>query len=295
MVGMPPAAYLSRGVHAADKLDPCLVRGGETELDAKFPSISNFLTTEEREQALENFHIHGWRWHTSSLIREARRFCTLAQRAQSAQGEDALNSIAEALQAAAEYVIGFNMKGLHRIEADLMFPWMREKLTKTESIPREASDGFDVAMTQLENDRKQLTNIGESIVSQKQRRIHQHYLFLQFHLTTFYRSNRLQILWRTNRIHLLVPKPFSKSWKAPPLCSSVPLEWRNSKTSFSYPLSPRLSLHPSSTRSTIVCSAILGFGTLDSIWWQCMKPLKNREISKRRPSLSKPFLRYPKR
>ena len=147
--------------------DSCLVRGGgNSGFHERYSFIEDqYLSSEDRESALSHFHVHGWRWHTASLIREARRLCNLAQRAQLAESGKALDDMTQALHQAADYVVGFNMKGLHRIEADLMFPWMREKLTTDRSMPVEASKGFANAMSQLERDRKKLAALGQAIVS----------------------------------------------------------------------------------------------------------------------------------
>jgi hypothetical protein len=149
---------------SSDLFDACLLRGGETDLNEQYSSIEEFLTAEDRQRALSHFHIHGWRWHTASLVRESRRLCSLAQRAQSVESSEALNTMTHALHQAADYVVGFNMKGLHRIETGLMFPWMREKLTTAGSIPGEASKGFARAISQLESDREELVALGDSIV-----------------------------------------------------------------------------------------------------------------------------------
>jgi len=66
------------------------------------------------------------------------------------------------LQEATEYVIGFNMKGLHKIEADLFFPWMRRQLT---SVPanKDLARSFGVVMDELEMDRVQVAQLGKTI------------------------------------------------------------------------------------------------------------------------------------
>jgi hypothetical protein len=158
----------------ADIRDACLLRGGDAGQDVKNSPIGEFLTKEDREHALEHFHIHGWRWHTASLVREARRLCTLAQRARSAESGKPFDAMTQSLHLAADYVVDFNMKGLHRIEADLMFPWMREKLTTDGAIPADASKGFANVMSQLEDDRERLVALGRSIVSCRISAIHSH-------------------------------------------------------------------------------------------------------------------------
>jgi len=135
-------------------------------LGEEYSAIDEFLAKRGLEKPMDRFHIHGWRWHTASLAREAGRLCSLAQRAKAveeARGDNS-NTMAQALQQAAEYVVGFNMKGLHRIEADLMFPWMREKLTNIEDASADVTKEFSDVMNQLESDRKTLVKLGASIV-----------------------------------------------------------------------------------------------------------------------------------
>lgn len=110
--------------------------------------------------SLDHFHIHGWRWHTMSLVREVGRLKKLAGRAFS-KGDS--SSLGAPLEQAVDYVVGFNLKGLHKIEADLFFPWMRKKLTSVESS--NLSNAFATMMDQLESDRKMVAKLGESIVS----------------------------------------------------------------------------------------------------------------------------------
>ena len=93
-----------------------------------------------------------------SLVREAGRFSKMAVRFQDKPIEDR-----QPLQQAADYVIGFNLKGLHRIEAELFFPWMKEKLTAIQE--RDVSQAFESVMYQLEDDRKTVAKLGDSIVS----------------------------------------------------------------------------------------------------------------------------------
>lgn len=118
-------------------------------------AISDFLQGTDRKKALEDFHVHGWRWHTLSLSRDSGRLTKLAKRTTTAN--------IDRLQKAAEYVVGFNLKGLHKIEADLFFPWMKEKLTSIDSTA--ASQEFGSVMDLLEDDRRKIEELGQSIVS----------------------------------------------------------------------------------------------------------------------------------
>jgi hypothetical protein len=116
--------------------------------------IRKFLGPESKASALlEHFHIQGWRWHTKSLVRDAGRLHRLAL------NSDVTN--AETLKDATDYVVSFNLLGLHKIEETLFFPWMREKLT---SVPKkELSSAFSSVMDKLENDRQTVDHLGSSI------------------------------------------------------------------------------------------------------------------------------------
>ena len=102
-------------------------------------AINEYLAGTDPKDALDDFHVHGWRWHTLSLSRESRRLSDLARRTTTAN--------IDRLKKASEYVVGFNLKGLHKIEADLFFPWMKEKLTSIDSW--DASKEFDSVMDLL--------------------------------------------------------------------------------------------------------------------------------------------------
>mmetsp|Transcript_16540 Transcript_16540/g.34111 ORF Transcript_16540/g.34111 Transcript_16540/m.34111 type:complete len:329 (+) Transcript_16540:270-1256(+) len=102
---------------------------------------------------LKQFHIQGWRWHTKSLARDAGRLHKLALKSSL--------ETAETLKDASDYVVGFNMVGLHRIEVNLFFPWMREKLVAIEKP--DLSVGFSCAMDALESDRRSVAQLGTTI------------------------------------------------------------------------------------------------------------------------------------
>jgi hypothetical protein len=152
------------GVHASeplisvcrdDSVGECVsVRGGSDNNDGAEGKITQFLSV--KKLSLDNFHIHGWRWHTMSLVREAGRLKKLAERSN-------CNGACDHLKHASEYVVGFNLKGLHKIEADLFFPWMRKKLTEIQQ--KDLASAFGSVMDRLESDRKKVAQLGESIVS----------------------------------------------------------------------------------------------------------------------------------
>jgi len=120
--------------------------------------IREFLASKSKNSPsslLEQFHVQGWRWHTKSLARDARRLRRLALKTNV--------KTAESLKDASDYVVGFNMMGLHKVESTLFFPWMREKLLGTFREKSELSTGFSSAMDTLETDRETVAQLGESI------------------------------------------------------------------------------------------------------------------------------------
>jgi len=138
----------------------------ETESELLSSPVSNhdkhildFLSTRRRNPSsslLEDFHIQGWRWHTKSLARDAERLQKLASKT---EPKNALT-----LKEACDFVVDFNMMGLHKIEATLFFPWMKEKLTAGTSRNPELRTAFSAAMDSLENDRVAVASLGNKIL-----------------------------------------------------------------------------------------------------------------------------------
>jgi hypothetical protein len=89
------------------------------------------------------------------MIREVGRLQTLALRTNLQGTND--------LQEATKYVIGFNLKGLHKIESDLFFPWMRQQLTTSNANTNELSQAFGSVMDELEKDRQRIAQYGRTI------------------------------------------------------------------------------------------------------------------------------------
>ena len=136
------------------------LRGGGEETPRITPQkelIQQFLRSRgSSSTALDRFHIQGWRWHTKSMIREVGRLQKLASKTNLQNTND--------LQEATNYVIGFNLKGLHKIEADLFFPWMRQQLTTSyTNNNKELSVAFGSVMDELEKDRQRIAQYGRTI------------------------------------------------------------------------------------------------------------------------------------
>jgi hypothetical protein len=132
--------------------------GGRALHDAE-RTIRRFLDEVPTEGG--EFHVQGWRWHTMSLVREARRLQQLAlslTERGALDDEDRLHS----LQKASDYVVGFNMKGLHKTEKELFFPWAR-KTVKAKNA--DLGKAFEMVMDALDSERKKIEKLGNSLVS----------------------------------------------------------------------------------------------------------------------------------
>ena len=135
--------------------------GDDLALLAHQDEIQEFLESKSKESSsslLENFHIQGWRWHTKSLARDAGRLHRLALKTDPES--------ATTLKEASDYVVDFNMVGLHRIEGNLFFPWMREKLVGGVPEKPALAKGFASAMDVLESDRQTVADLGSTISKQ---------------------------------------------------------------------------------------------------------------------------------
>ena len=127
--------------------------------DAVESTIHTFLSSNPSKA--DKFYIQGWRWHTLSLIRDSRRLQVYATGVLKDLTQDKLDS----LQKAADHVINFNLKGLQRIENDVFFPWLREKLI-SEEIDSDAKEAFQIVIDGVDRDRKEVAEIASSIMAE---------------------------------------------------------------------------------------------------------------------------------
>lgn len=127
--------------------------------------ILRFLKTDTKFPKGNDFLVQGWRWHTMSLVREADRLQKLAEFTCDMHGgkEDCLAEKFSQLKCATEYVVGFNMQALHKIEKDLFFPWVRERTLRAVS-ESDVCTAIDILLDQLESDRRRIEAIGASLV-----------------------------------------------------------------------------------------------------------------------------------
>ena len=112
---------------------------------------------------VRTFHVQGWRWHTMSVAREAERLQKFALRLE-AQGRDITNDDLPRLQQAADYVVNFNLKALHRVEA-MFFPWIRQRMNESPVADAGMKTALSHVMDDLQKDQRKLAALGESIVS----------------------------------------------------------------------------------------------------------------------------------
>lgn len=131
--------------------------GTDADVSSAQATVYGFLAN--GQQAEGTFKIQGWRWHTLSLVREL----LLLKEFASSLTKDQDDNIFESLEKAVDYVIGFNMKGLHRVENELFFPWLEEKLSLVEDLPTRNAflDVFEYAVAQ----QKKIAELGATLVS----------------------------------------------------------------------------------------------------------------------------------
>jgi hypothetical protein len=114
----------------------------------------------------ENFHIHGWRWHTMSLIHETRRLHQSIIKIQQREEESLVqqhDDHVKAIQTVVQYVVDFNMRGLHRIENDIFFPTVQQRVQQS-ILPKDVISAFTTIIKQFDSDRKYVQTLGSTMV-----------------------------------------------------------------------------------------------------------------------------------
>lgn len=151
-VAMPPAPMAFRGRGSAT-IPEEIPRGGAKSVTAEDTLRRCLLEAKEAGK----FHVQGWRWHTMSVLREAQRLQKLAKNMEGGQELDVTR-----LQKAADYVVDFNLKALHRVEA-MFFPWMRQRMGDSKIAQPEMVKAFNSVVENLEKDQRRLAQLGKSI------------------------------------------------------------------------------------------------------------------------------------
>eukprot|EP00584_Thalassiosira_punctigera_P017308 CAMPEP_0172573740 /NCGR_PEP_ID=MMETSP1067-20121228/136343_1 /TAXON_ID=265564 ORGANISM="Thalassiosira punctigera, Strain Tpunct2005C2" /NCGR_SAMPLE_ID=MMETSP1067 /ASSEMBLY_ACC=CAM_ASM_000444 /LENGTH=367 /DNA_ID=CAMNT_0013366349 /DNA_START=163 /DNA_END=1268 /DNA_ORIENTATION=+ len=188
----PPSCPRSDRAPAVDATrggggDAAVLDGGDVVVDAG-NAILRFLDSSSFEPPggvddRHPFHVQGLRWHLMSLVRDAGRLERLAERLMAAEttsaeggggggGDGDLDGGGLAgLEAAANYVINFNMAGFFRVQADLFDPFLRQHLCEPDSVGRfvdggggaAEADAFEKVVGRVEEYRVQSESIGREL------------------------------------------------------------------------------------------------------------------------------------
>ena len=82
---------------------------------------------------------------------------------QDSSSEDKLQSLNKAVN----YVVDFNLKGLQRIENDVFFPWLREKLINENAVGGEdTKNAFQTVIDGVDRDRKRVDELASCMRSE---------------------------------------------------------------------------------------------------------------------------------
>jgi len=93
-----------------------VANGDQNVCSAEDESLAkNYI--EQHHNDSGKYKIHGWRWHTQSVLRETRLVI------------DSVESRNDNIRELIRYVISFNLSGLHSIEEQLFYPWLVKKFS----------------------------------------------------------------------------------------------------------------------------------------------------------------------
>lgn len=136
--------------------------GPNDELGLAEKTILQYLSSEK--QGTGKFHLYGWRWHTMSLIQETERLCKLAQCFQKKESLSAVddNQIAN-LKKSVDYVLDFNLKGMTRVENEVMIPFLRQQFGGHNNGVQQS---LDTIIDHLEIEQQKLSKLGLQLSSQ---------------------------------------------------------------------------------------------------------------------------------
>jgi len=140
------------------------VGSNDYELLAAETTIHQFLN--EKWQPSQHFRVQGWRWHTMSVIRDARRLSSLAytfvndnpRNHNVHKDKDEIPRLAKA----AHHVIDFNLKALYRIENKLFYPWLKKKLSTVEDP--NLGKAFSSVLNMVISEQKATEKLGMQVV-----------------------------------------------------------------------------------------------------------------------------------
>lgn len=94
-------------------------------------NLSNILDDGPINVKNRKFLINGWRWHTASVIYDLRRFRSLLSLILDDNLVEDTAAYVDKVIGCNNFVCGFNLKALLRVETELFFPWLIELLPTT--------------------------------------------------------------------------------------------------------------------------------------------------------------------
>jgi len=174
------------------------------DLDAAEACIRDFL--KEQGSTDKVFHVQGWRWHTLSLARDARRLGSLASTlAQNAT----LTPEDKSLEKAVYHVVGFNMKALHRIENKTFFPWLTTQLSSVDDS--ELAQAFSLVLNDVVENQKIVSELGAEVVRVLIFNVVLVCSLRNAHIYTCVYARRRRLTWYT--VHVLQKRNALKQWR----------------------------------------------------------------------------------
>lgn len=138
----------------------CSTRESLLENGASSPNLNAILDFIQENRSLDdNFHVQGWRWHTLSLARDARRLGSLATKLM----QNATIDVGDkSLEKAVYHVIEFNMNALHRIENKTFFPWLKTQLASVEDA--DLAQAFALVVDDVIDKQRLVAEAGSNVV-----------------------------------------------------------------------------------------------------------------------------------
>jgi len=106
----------------------------------------------------DHFYIHGWRWHTLSVVRQARALSRVPWEFVDVND----------FQKAARFVVDFNLRGLQHIEQKVFFPWLKSSVKAQllkKGAPQTVTRALESVVHQLEQDQKAIRKLGNELMS----------------------------------------------------------------------------------------------------------------------------------
>ena len=127
-----------------------------------------------------SYHLHGWRWHGMAVLREIKMLQRVLQQPPQDEYHDDDDEtmklqqsvvpsrrtscdVTSGVSSLARYSIGFNMKGLHHVESNLFFPWLKMQLFHRIQDPT-SRDAFQRILQTMMEYQEELSQQGQFVV-----------------------------------------------------------------------------------------------------------------------------------